>query len=137
MTGGQESLNFSEEKVVFNEKWVRPEGIKIPVMPLSEECHVVHMEKMLSLAQSHMIRKGDEGQPSIAGSDWSDEFDMELLVKGEDEKKGDFKKRLSEQKNMMLEKIFTPQQREVLAEAKKKDNEAQEAWLDRVLGRKK
>lgn len=137
MTGGQASLNFSEEKVITNEKWIRPEGIKLPVMPLSEECHSVHMEKMLSLAQSHMIRKGEEGQPSIAGSDWSDDFDMELLVKGEDEKKSDFKKRLSDQKKQMLEKILTPQQREVLQEFKNKDNAAQEAWLDRVLGRKK
>ena len=137
MTGGQASLNFSEEKVITNEKWIRPEGVKLPVMPLSEECHAVHMEKMLSLAQTHMIRKGEEGQPSIAGSDWSDDFDMELLVKGEDEKKSDFKKRLSDQKKQMIEKILTPQQREVLQEFKNKDNAAQEAWLDRVLGRKK
>lgn len=137
MTGGQASLNFSEEKVITNEKWIRPEGIKLPVMPLSEECHAVHMEKMLSLAQTHMIRKGEEGQPSIAGSDWSDDFDMELLVKGEDEKKSDFKKRLSDQKKQMIEKILTPQQREVLQEFKNKDNAEQEAWLDRVLGRKK
>ncbi|WP_237280646.1 DNA polymerase III subunit epsilon [Succinivibrio dextrinosolvens] len=137
MTGGQASLNFSEEKVITNEKWIRPEGVKLPVMPLSEECHTVHMEKMLSLAQTHMIRKGEEGQPSIAGSDWSDDFDMELLVKGEDEKKSDFKKRLSDQKKQMIEKILTPQQREVLQEFKNKDNAAQEAWLDRVLGRKK
>ncbi len=137
MTGGQASLNFSEEKVITNEKWIRPEGVKLPVMPLSEECHAVHMEKMLSLAQTHMIRKGEEGQPSIAGSDWSDDFDMELLVKGEDEKKSDFKNRLSDQKKQMIEKILTPQQREVLQEFKNKDNAAQEAWLDRVLGRKK
>ena len=137
MTGGQASLNFSEEKVITNEKWIRPEGVKLPVMPLSEECHTVHMEKMLSLAQTHMIRKGEDGQPSIAGSDWSDDFDMELLVKGEDEKKSDFKKRLSDQKKQMIEKILTPQQREVLQEFKNKDNAAQEAWLDRVLGRKK
>ena len=137
MTGGQASLNFSEEKVITNEKWIRPEGVKLPVMPLSEECHAVHMEKMLSLAQTHMIRKGEEGQPSIAGSDWSDDFDMELLVKGDDEKKSDFKKRLSDQKKQMIEKILTPQQREVLQEFKNKDNAAQEAWLDRVLGLKK
>ncbi len=37
----------------------------------------------------------------------------------------------------MIEKILTPQQREVLQEFKNKDNAAQEAWLDRVLGRKK
>ncbi len=137
MTGGQASLNFSEEKTITNEKWVRPEGIKLPVMPVSEECHAVHIDKMLSLAQSHIVSKGEEGKPSVAGSDWSDDFNMEFLSKGEEESKSDYKKRLAEQKKSMMDKLFSAEQKEVLQQFKDKDHAAHEAWLDRVLGRKK
>ena len=62
---------------------------------------------------------------------------MELLVKGEEEDKKVFKKRLSEQKSMMSDKLLSDEQKSLLKEYQDKEKVAYEKWLDAVLGRKK
>ena len=138
MTGGQRSLEFSEEGSVNSVRFVRPNGVTLPLMAVDETAKAVHIDKMISLSQGKCISKSsDENVPSRAGSNWSDEYDMELLVKGEEEDKKVFKKRLSEQKSMMSDKLLSDEQKSLLKEYQDKEKVAYEKWLDAVLGRKK
>lgn len=138
MTGGQRSLEFSEEGSVNSVRFVRPNGVTLPLMAVDETAKAVHIDKMISLSQGKCISKSsDENVPSRAGSNWSDEYDMELLVKGEEEDKKEFKKRLSEQKSMMSDKLLSDEQKSLLKEYQDKEKVAYEKWLDAVLGRKK
>lgn len=138
MTGGQRSLEFSEEGSVNSVRFVRPNGVTLPLMAVDETAKAVHIDKMISLSQGKCISKSsDENVPSRAGSNWSDEYDMELLVKGEEEDKKVFKKRLSVQKSMMSDKLLSDEQKSLLKEYQDKEKVAYEKWLDAVLGRKK
>ena len=62
---------------------------------------------------------------------------MGLLGKGEEDDKKVFKKRLSEQKSMMSDKLLSDEQKSLLKEYQDKEKVAYEKWLDAVLGRKK
>ena len=138
MTGGQRSLEFSEEGSVNSVRFVRPNGVTLPLMAVDETAKAVHIDNMISLSQGKCISKSsDENVPSRAGSNWSDEYDMELLGKGEEEDKKVFKKRLSEQKSMMSDKLLSDEQKSLLKEYQDKEKVAYEKWLDAVLGRKK
>ena len=136
MTGGQGSLEFSENRTVNNQRWIRPQGVKLNIMKVEDSAHVAHMEKLISLSQVHVKIKGDENKPAVAGSDWSDDFDMEYLVKGEDEEKKVYKKRLAVQKQEMIDKLLSSDEQQLLKKYRDEDHAAHEAWLDRVLGRK-
>ena len=60
-----------------------------------------------------------------------------LLIKGEEEEKKAFKKRMSEQKEQMMQRLFTPEERVVLEKYLTEDEIAQKHWEDRVLGKVK
>ncbi|MGN1280774.1 MAG: DNA polymerase III subunit epsilon [Succinivibrio sp.] len=136
MTGGQKDLEFSESSDTRGARWQRPQGARLPIMKIEPDRLAVHIDTMISIAQKNKLR-AEEGKPVIAGSDWSSDYDMEMLVKGEEEGKKDFAKRLAEQKAMMVDKLLDDTQKELLRVYKQKDHEAYIEWEDRVMGRKK
>ena len=73
----------------------------------------------------------------MAGSNWSSDYDMVFLEKGEEEKKSDYKARLKAQKDEMIQKLLNPEQQALLKEYMQKDHEAYMEWEDRVMGRVK
>ncbi|MGN0894891.1 MAG: DNA polymerase III subunit epsilon [Succinivibrio sp.] len=136
MTGGQKDLEFSESAGERGSRWSRPLGAKLPIMQIEPDRLAVHIDKMIDIAQKNLLRK-DEEKGAIAGSNWSADYDMQMLIKGEDEGKKDFAKRLAEQKAMLIDKLLSDEQKELLRVYKQKDHEAYVEWEDRVMGRKK
>lgn len=136
MTGGQKDLEFSESAGEKGSRWSRPLGAKLPIMQIEPDRLAVHIDKMIDIAQKNLLRK-DEEKGAIAGSNWSADYDMQMLIKGEDEGKKDFAKRLAEQKAVLIDKLLSDEQKELLRVYKQKDHEAYVEWEDRVMGRKK
>ena len=136
MTGGQRDLEFSEVSAYGSAKWKRPEGAKLPLMQVEADRLAVHIDKMISLSQGRPL-KCEEGKPKMAGSNWSSDYDMVFLEKGEEEKKSDYKARLKAQKDEMIQKLLNPEQQALLKEYMQKDHEAYMEWEDRVMGRVK
>ena len=137
MTGGQASLQFSENSTHSSKHWVRPQGASLKIMEVEKDFQTVHVNKLISLAQGHCIKGADDEHPAIAGSTWSDDYTMEYLAKGEEESKKDYKARVAVQHKEMLDKLLSPESQGILNEYLAKDKAAHEAWLDRVLGRTK
>ena len=136
MTGGQRDLEFSEVSAHGSAKWKRPKGAKLPLMRVEADRLAVHIDKMISLSQGRPL-KWEEGKPKMAGSNWSSDYDMVFLEKGEEEKKSDYKARLKAQKEEMIQKLLNPEQQALLKEYMQKDHEAYMEWEDRVMGRVK
>ena len=113
MTGGQGSLEFSDAQAKAKKVWQRPNGAKLPLMQVEDEMMCVHIDKMISLSQARPLVK-KEGEPPMAGSTWSHDYDMPNLEKGEDESKGEYKKRLKEQKLEMMDKFLNKEHQEML-----------------------
>ncbi|MDY5734079.1 MAG: DNA polymerase III subunit epsilon [Succinivibrio sp.] len=136
MTGGQGSLEFSDAQAKSKKVWQRPNGAKLPLMQVEDEMMCVHIDKMISLSQARPLVK-KEGEPPMAGSTWSHDYDMPYLEKGEDESKGDYKKRLKEQKLEMMDKLLNKEQQEMLKDYQEREQKAYKEWEDRVLGNTK
>lgn len=136
MTGGQRSLEFSDSSTASKKRWQRKAGVSLPLMPVEAVTDCVHIDKMISLSQSRPLVK-EEGKAPMAGSTWSHDYDMPYLEKGEEEDKKSYKARLKEQKNMMLEKLLTPEQRQMLKAYQDEEYKAYKEWEDRVLGNTK
>ena len=136
MTGGQGSLEFSDAQAKAKKVWQRPNGAKFPLMQVEDEMMCVHIDKMISLSQARPLVK-KEGEPPMAGSTWSHDYDMPYLEKGEDESKGDYKKRLKEQKLEMMDKLLNKEQQEMLKAYQEREQKAYKEWEDRVLGNTK
>ena len=136
MTGGQGSLEFSDAQAKAKKVWQRPNGAKLPLMQVEDEMMCVHIDKMISLSQARPLVK-KEGEPPMAGSTWSHDYDMPYLEKGEDESKGDYKKRLKEQKLEMMDKLLNKEQQEMLKAYQEREQKAYKEWEDRVLGNTK
>ena len=136
MTGGQGSLEFSDAQAKAKKVWQRPNGAKLPLMQVEDEMMCVHIDKMISLSQARPLVK-KEGEPPMAGSTWSQDYDMPYLEKGEDESKGDYKKRLKEQKLEMMDKLLNKEQQEMLKAYQEREQKAYKEWEDRVLGNTK
>ena len=136
MTGGQGSLEFSDAQAKSKKVWQRPNGAKLPLMQVEDEMMCVHIDKMISLSQARPLVK-KEGEPPMAGSTWSHDYDMPYLEKGEDESKGDYKKRLKEQKLEMMDKLLNKEQQEMLKAYQEREQKAYKEWEDRVLGNTK
>lgn len=136
MTGGQGSLEFSDAQAKAKKVWQRPNGAKLPLMQVEDEMMCVHIDKMISLSQARPLVK-KEGEPPMAGSTWSHDYDMPYLEKGEDESKGDYKKRLKEQKFEMMDKLLNKEQQEMLKAYQEREQKAYKEWEDRVLGNTK
>ena len=136
MTGGQGSLEFSDAQATAKKVWQRPNGAKLPLMQVEDEMMCVHIDKMISLSQARPLVK-KEGEPPMAGSTWSHDYDMPYLEKGEDESKGDYKKRLKEQKLEMMDKLLNKEQQEMLKAYQEREQKAYKEWEDRVLGNTK
>lgn len=136
MTGGQGSLEFSDAQAKAKKVWQRPNGAKLPLMQVEDEMMCVHIDKMISLSQARPLVK-KEGESPMAGSTWSHDYDMPYLEKGEDESKGDYKKRLKEQKLEMMDKLLNKEQQEMLKAYQEREQKAYKEWEDRVLGNTK
>ena len=136
MTGGQGSLEFSDAQAKAKKVWQRPNGAKLPLMQVEDEMMCVHIDKMISLSQARPLVK-KEGEPPMAGSTWSHDYDMPYLEKGEDESKRDYKKRLKEQKLEMMDKLLNKEQQEMLKAYQEREQKAYKEWEDRVLGNTK
>ncbi len=134
MTGGQVSLSFSENEGAA-QRWKRPAGAKLPSVQVERDRALVHRASLISLAQVHKISDGPDGKTPLAGSDWGPGFEVPLLIKGEEEEKKAFKKRVAQQREELMQRLFSDEEREILSEYMQKDDAAQKHWEDRVLGK--
>ena len=134
MTGGQVSLSFSENEGAA-QRWTRPAGAKLPSVQVERDRALVHRASLISLAQVHKISDGPDGKTPLAGSDWGPGFEVPLLIKGEEEEKKAFKKRVAQQREELMQRLFSDEEREILSEYMQKDDAAQKHWEDRVLGK--
>ncbi len=134
MTGGQVSLSFSENEGAA-QRWKRPAGAKLPSVQVERDRALVHRASLISLAQVHKISDGPDGKTPLAGSDWGPGFEVPLLIKGEEEEKKVFKKRVAQQREELMQRLFSDEEREILSEYMQKDDAAQKHWEDRVLGK--
>lgn len=134
MTGGQSSLEFGEAARVQNavSRWQRPQGLKLPLMDVEKERHVLHIQTMLKLAQTHKVGDNAQDGTPIAGSDWSTDFNMQMLQKGAEESKKEFAARLKAQFTDKLKSLLDPSEQEVLEQELKRQAAEQQAWEDRV-----
>ena len=134
MTGGQTGFNLAmESNAMEGSRWRRPEGFCFKVMPVEVSRHAVHVDTMIDLAQGCKTAVVDDQQ--MAGSNWSREYDMPYLEKGKEESKGDYKKRLKEQKSEIISRLLSQAELDALARAKEVDGAAYKEWEDRVMGR--
>lgn len=140
MTGGQSSLSFEDSTYSGQvRRWHRPEGRVLPKMAVEPERYVVHVAQTIELSQQHQLRAADEakGQKAVAGSAFGPEFDMEMLVKGEEEGKKDFAKRLSAQFNEKLTSMLDEKQQQLYRDYMAGTQKEYDDWVARVLGTKK
>lgn len=136
MTGGQSSLEFSEVAQAKGQGFVRPEGVVLPQLMVDEKSHASHVDMMIEIAFNKPF-KTPEGQPPLSGCYWSDEYSAEYPVKGENEAKKEYKKRLNDAIDKMHKKILSEQQLNVLDEYLNEEKAAYKEWEDRVMGRNK
>ncbi len=132
MTTRQSSLEFGDASLEQNavNRWQRPQGLKLPLMDVEKERHVQHIQIMLKLAQTHKV--GENNGTPIAGSDWSPDFNMQMLQKGEEESKKEFAARLKAQLADKLKMLLDPAEQEILEQELKRQAAEQQAWEDRV-----
>ncbi|MGN0902933.1 MAG: DNA polymerase III subunit epsilon [Succinivibrio sp.] len=137
MTGGQRDLEFSDVGGGSAiSRWKRPEGAKLPLVSLEDENKAVHIHTMIGLSQQRVLRQDDKEGP-MGGSDWSTDYDMPFLKKGEEEGKKEYKKRLNTQKDEMIQKLMSPHLQELFKQWEEKEQIVYKAWEDRVMGRVK
>ncbi|MGN0916194.1 MAG: DNA polymerase III subunit epsilon [Succinivibrio sp.] len=137
MTGGQRDLEFSDVgSGAALARWKRPAGAKLPVMSLEDENKAVHIHTLIGLSQQRVLRQDEKDGP-MAGSDWSSDYDMPFLKKGEEEGKKEYKKRLNTQKDEMIAKLMSPHLQELFKQWEEKEQIVYKAWEDRVMGRVK
>lgn len=134
MTGGQKGFDL---KIVNTKStgtvWKRPQGITLPVMQVETNRHALHTVKMIELAQGVKYETCDD--QVLAGSAWGSEFTMPYLEKGKEESKGDYKTRLKEQKEEMVNRLLTADEQNALQMLLDADKLAYQHWEDRVMGR--
>lgn len=128
---GFDIANDSNDKA--EEAWVRRKGVQFRRMAVEPKRHAVHVEQMITLAQSNSIGQNEAGE-DMCGSFWSKEFDAPMLKKLEDEGKKEFQKRKAEQKDVLLQKLLTPEQLKELEEYHAEEIAAHEDFERRVLG---
>lgn len=132
MTGGQASLEFGDlSKKASLRRWSRPEGAVLPRMQVDATAKAVHIDTMISLSQGKKFTQLEDGT-YLSGSLWSDDFAMDCLEKGKEESKKDYAKRLGEQKQMMLDKLLSREEQELLLEYIDNDKKAHALWESRV-----
>ena len=134
MTGGQSSLDFSEISSATSSGFVRPQGIVLPEIAVDEKSHASHVDMMIEIAFNKPFKK-PEGQPPLSGCYWSDDYCSEYPVKGEEEPKKEYKKRLNDAIEKMHKKILSEQQLKVLDEYLNEEKKAYKEWEDRVMGK--
>ncbi|MDY6322746.1 MAG: DNA polymerase III subunit epsilon [Succinivibrio sp.] len=134
MTGGQEELSFGD-RAASSQRWKRPQGAKLPLMAAERERELVHRASLVSLSQSHKISDGPDGKSPIAGSDWGPGFESPFLTKGLDESGKSFKGRLAQEREKVMQRLFSPEERQILDECLARDAALQKHWEDRVLGK--
>ncbi len=134
MTGGQETFSFDVNKEQkATSKWSRPQNIVLPKMKVEPEYKALHISNMIALSQGKkFIQKDDETY--LSGSNWSSDFNMEYLEKGADEDKKEFKKRLSKQKDEMLQQLLSENELNALHDFEEKEKEANLLWDKKVRG---
>lgn len=134
MTGGQKGFDL---KVVKNQgsfkAWKRPEGAVLPIMKVETHNHAMHTIKMIELAQSVKFETKDD--QVFGGSAWGSQYTMPYLEKGKEESKGDYKKRLKEQKDEMMNRLLTADEQTALNLLIDDEKAAYKHWEDRVMGR--
>ncbi|MBO5566330.1 MAG: DNA polymerase III subunit epsilon [Succinivibrio sp.] len=143
MTGGQTSFDFGdtqEQKVYTFTRWKRPEGVKLPVMPLEKGNYSAHMMGAIDSEISAALNN-KKGVPPVASSPWGPEFSLDMSkapVQGEDEDKGAFKKRVSafkkEKKAEAVAKLLTAEDLKAFEEYSKVQQDLYDEWLNRVNG---
>lgn len=134
MTGGQTDFNLTVDNTTVNfNAWKRPNDCKLKVMSVEKARHAQHIDTIFDLAQQTKIATQDD--IAIAGSHWDNRFQMPLLEKGKEEGKKEFKKRLQEQKDSLINSFLTKDEQEALAKLQKEDAFAYQHWVDRVQGK--
>lgn len=131
MTGGQTDLELTVDQSTGNlNKWKRPQGFKLKVMSVEQARHALHVDTMIDLAQKRPL--DSQGN---AGSHWGAQFTMPYLEKSKEEGKKEYQKRLSTQKQELINKLLTPEELLALNKLKEEDLKAYEHWVDRVQGK--
>lgn len=131
MTGGQTDLELTVDQSTGNlNKWKRPQGFKLKVMSVEKARHALHVDTMIDLAQKRPL--DSQGN---AGSHWGAQFTMPYLEKSKEEGKKEYQKRLSAQKQELINKLLTPEELLALNKLKEEDLKAYEHWVDRVQGK--
>lgn len=136
MTGGQKSFNFGDGlSAVEAKRWLRPQGAHLPRMGVEAQRRAVHIVNMIELSQSRPLREVDV--VSMGGSTWSSDYDCPFLKKGEEEGKKEYKARLAQQKQELMDKLLTEEQRKLYEQFLEIDHQQYQEWEDRVMGRVK
>lgn len=134
MTGGQKGFDLKIVKAHGEgSAWKRPPGATLPLMPIEQNRHAMHTLHMIQLAQSVKYETRDD--QAFGGSAWGEEFTMPYLEKGKEESKGDYKKRLQEQKDEILNRLLTADDQEQLNKLIAREKAVHKHWEDRVMGR--
>ncbi|MCR5085166.1 MAG: DNA polymerase III subunit epsilon [Succinivibrionaceae bacterium] len=132
MTGGQRSLEFTAAAQVVRAaptaRWSRPQGLRLPSMAVDQLSHARHVDTLISLAQTHEIRKGEDGS-SIAGSAWGDEYDMQRIVLNEGDDKKEFKRRLAKQHEQKAHDILGA---ELFQGMQRANRQEYDEWVQRL-----
>ena len=113
-------------------RWIRPNGVRLPIMGVEPERHAEHLYTMVGLAQKKPIT--DDNGNSFCVSNWSPEINFPALTKGEEEGKKEFAKRQSEQQHLATYHMLTRDECIGLEIALNEHENAHKAWLKRVLG---
>lgn len=134
MTGGQKGFDLKIVKTQGSfSTWKRPQGVTLPIMKIETNNHAMHTMKMIELSQSVKFETIDE--QTFGGSAWGSQFKMPFLEKGKEESKGDYKKRLKEQKDEMMNRLLTADEQSALNQMLDEEKAAYKHWEDRVMGR--
>lgn len=133
MTGGQSDFNLSiDQAEAEGARWIRPNGVRLPIMGVESERHAEHLYTMVGLAQKKPIT--DDNGNSFCVSNWSPEINFPALTKGEEEGKKEFAKRQSDQQRLATYHMLTRDECIGLEIALNEHENAHKAWLKRVLG---
>ena len=134
MTGGQGDLDITVDNAVSDgPRWVRQQGMRLPIMQVEPRRHAEHVYNMIGLAQG--VKFSTEGEQPMAGSAWGPEYSFPYLEKGKEEGKKEYKQRLATQHDEQVARLLAPQEQEILKEVLADNQKAQKEWEDRVLGR--
>lgn len=133
LTSGQRDFDLTIEHNDYAERWVRPNGARLPIMGVERERHAEHIYTMVGLAQK--TKTTDENGYTYCSSNWDRSLAFPALQQGEEEGKKDFAKRLQAQQKAETYKMLTRDECIALELTLDQHDHFHKIWLSRVLGK--